>query len=270
MFEGCSHVSLLLPVTQPRSSSLGVIMPSQMSGHPPACPHHPHPSVELAVLHSPPLQTPCASFQQVLTPFTRIYGPTVAQQGRSSYHCWRDGGDRAGDAGMGGASSWEPKNAASPHSFSSCRVGCLYTESRAGSSTSAPSAWTGVSLVLKQGTALTWFWRGKAGLGTCSIDQDAEPLPREGFVSLFLSPMFFFLFFFFFWFLIRMGYRTDRQRVSPGGTQLLASLSQQHLQGCRPSWLQVPPCRKKQEKTGREWKRVASRLETQLLFIDCS
>lgn len=40
------------------------------------------------------------------------------------------------------------------------------------------------------------------------------------------------------------------------------------ISGAAEHRLQIPPCRKKQEKTGGEWKGVASRLETQLLFID--
>lgn len=59
---------------------------------------------------------------------------------------------------------------------------------------------------------------------------------------------------------------TDGQSHQAGLSR--SPLPQQRLRGRRPSRLQITSCRKKQEKTGREWKRVASRLETQLLFID--
>lgn len=130
--------------------------------------------------------------------FTKIYSLSVPWQGWSFSLCWRDGGDRAGDAGMGGASMWEThletKNAASPHSphsLFSHWARSLYTGYRIGSSTSAHSPWTTVSPVPKQGRASGLERQDvKLGWGPAAQTGVMEPLPVGGLLSL---PSFFFV-----------------------------------------------------------------------------
>lgn len=130
-------------------------------------------------------QTFSASPQSLLPASPHKDLQPVAQQGWSCSRCWRDGGDRAGHAGLGLASRLktclENKIAVSPH--------CLLLLHQEGFFT--PGAESGLPHQLavlepglhlsQKGMALGQLWRGKAGsqtdLGTLRTDQDPGALP---------------------------------------------------------------------------------------------
>lgn len=121
----------------------------------------------------------------------------VTQQGWSCSRCWRDGGDRAGDAGLGVASRLEtcketkmlpaptPCSLSTRSNFSRRELNQVYH-------ISLQYLNRGFTCPKREGDGSEAAWRGKAGsptgLGTLRRNQDPRVPPRagQGSVSLFV------------------------------------------------------------------------------------